>query len=180
MKPLRLKNWHPFTGVLHFFLAFFTTLQIITSFFTDSRLGILIHGIGGCGLFLTVVCAWLWNICHERGKMLKHLYPYKGERLQLVKQDILNLFKFQLPKTGYQGGLPGLVEGLGLLAVTGMALTGICLFIGYLLSHVHLDKPLLKILDVHGFLANFVWVYWFGHVGMACIQAFVDRRKKLD
>jgi len=180
MNPFQLKNWPPLTGLLHFFLAFFTTLQILTSLFTDYHLGILIHGFGGIGLFLVTGCHWLWNFFHENGKMLSHLFPYRKEHFHNVKQDFQNLLKKRLPNTGYQRGLPGLVEGLGLLVVTAMALTGLPVFIGYLVQKGLLSSLVVKVFDIHSFLATFVWIYWFGHVGMACIQAIMDRKRKTD
>jgi len=58
------------------------------------------------------------------------------------------------------------VHGSGFLSVTGMELSGLVLFIFFPEN----DKPgatVEIVAEIHGFVAKFVWVYWFGHVAMA-------------
>ncbi|MHB1266666.1 MAG: cytochrome b/b6 domain-containing protein, partial [Acidithiobacillus ferriphilus] len=63
-------------------------------------------------------------------------------------------------------------HGLGLLAVTGMALMGFIMF--FLIPNYGVAAPigfyqLPK--KMHDFLSSFVWLYWWGHIGMATLHA---------
>lgn len=176
-----LKYWHPFTGILHLSLAFFTTTSMLTSLLPTTPSFLLtftyIHGASGCFLFLTVLAHWIWNFSYNHGEMLHHLFPYRHVERALIKQDLRNILTFKVPPRGRLGGLSGLVEGLGLLTVTAMVLTGPFLFINILVHRGVLSPGFEIILDLHSFFAIFVWIYWFGHVGMALLTFYIERRQ---
>lgn len=70
-----------------------------------------------------------------------------------------------------------MTEGFGLLAVTVMASTGPFLFGNYLTHNYTLSPNFLSLLSFHGFFANFVWIYWCGHVGMALLTLFIEKKQ---
>ena len=109
--------------------------------------------------------------------MLHHQFPYTKELRKTIGEDLRHLLKFKLPIRGRPGGLPGMVEGFGLLAITTMSLSGPFLFGNYLIHTDHLSANFNWLLNLHGFFANFVWIYWCGHVGMALITFYIERKK---
>ena len=178
MNPLQLKHWHPFTGVLHFCIALFTTINMLTGIFLPSTFWVFPHGISGSLLALTILIHWIWSFCYKNKAMLKHQFPYSKELRKTIWEDLRNLLKFKIPPRGRSAGLPGMVEGLGILAITLMALTGPYLFGNFLIHKNELSPSLNWLLDIHGFVANLVWVYWCGHVGMALLTFYIERKKR--
>ena len=179
MNPVKLKHWHPFTGILHFCIALFTTINMLTGLFLPTALWVLPHGISGSLLALTVLIHWIWSFCYQNKAMLHHQFPYTKELRKTIGEDLRNLFKFKIPVRGRPGGLPGMVEGFGLIAITIMSLSGPFLFGNYLIHTDHLSTNFYWLLNLHGFFANFVWIYWCGHVGMALLTFYLERKKSI-
>jgi cytochrome b561 len=65
--------------------------------------------------------------------------------------------------------LVGAIHGLGLLAVSAMAVSGTILFFG-----IGPDGAMSGFVTVvragHGYMGNLIWVYFCGHVGMAVLH----------
>jgi len=169
-------KWSIPTRLLHMAMAFTVTLQLLLSLVmappdeehtgTLARFAFEVHQWVGLAAAVVVIFHWLWSTLSRQDGGLAHLFPWDGLARAAIKDDLGKLRHRQLPDGGPRGGLPGLVHGLGFLAVTGMALSGSVLFILYPEN----GKPgatVETVAEIHAFVANFVWVYWFGHVAMA-------------
>jgi len=76
-----------------------------------------------------------------------------------------------LPKGGVRGGLPGFIHGLGLLIVTGMAITGGILF--FIMPESGEFTGVVELVaESHEVIATLVWLYWGGHGATALIHHF--------
>jgi len=169
-----LKNWDVGTSILHLGLAVGVTLQLFVALVMHGHHWIfVIHEWVGAFLILVVLAQWAW-ILWIKPENMHHLFPWDPAGLRAVKNDLQNLLKGQLPEGGAKnkGGLPGFICGLGFIAVTGMALSGLLIFIGF---QLHMNPHFFK--KMHSGIANFVWVYWVGHVAMAITHRFFDKQQ---
>jgi len=178
----RTNNWSRITQFLHLGLAITVTLQLLLSLVMEmpkpseaaNKLPFEFfeaHEIVGLTAFAFVLLHWIWLFfAHDTG--FGKLFPYNGKGIKQIFVDVKNILHRRLPEGGPgSGGLVGLVHGLGLLVVTGMVFTGGVIF--YLISTNHVTTDLgHTIIEVHKFIANFVWVYWVGHSVMAFAHHF--------
>ena len=169
-------TWSFPTRLLHMAMALTVSLQLLLSLVmvppdeehasTTARFAFEAHQWAGLVAVVVVILHWLWSAISLEEGGLAHLFPWSGPGRAAIKEDLAKLRNRELPEGGPRGGLPGLVHGLGFLAVTGMALSGLVLFFLFPES----GKPsatVETVAEIHGFVAKFVWVYWFGHVAMA-------------
>ena len=131
----------------------------------------LFHAHMWVGMFATLVILAFWLEIVRIKKLRSHLFPYSGEYLENICTDIKGLADRRLPPSGMRGGLPGMVHGFGLLAVTGMAILGFVMF--FLIPNYGVAAP-IGIYQIpkklHDFLSSFVWLYWWGHIAMAALH----------
>lgn len=135
-----------------------------------------------CGMLALciIVLHWLWSLSDKQSiASFKHLFPYSPTGIKAVMFDIKNLTKCKIPEEGSRQGLPGLIHGFGFLLVTAMVITGCIVFIRFISGGAFspLDSTAI---NIHSFLATFVWIYWFGHVLTAILhwlQEYSSRRK---
>lgn len=167
---IKLKHWDKPTSLLHLGLALTVTLQLLTSQLMHHRVAnaFLFHEIFGLAAVCVVFLHWLWTTNNKRN--FQHLFPWNKAGLNAICADLKSMTKGHLPTGGDRVGLAGLVHGLGFLAVTGMALSGLYIFIT-----IQLGSHPMWIRHLHSFIANFVWIYWFAHVALAIIHKFVDK-----
>ena len=173
------EKWSVQTRWLHMGLALTVTLQLAISLIMEppdekgasalARAAFEAHEAVGIAAVIVVLAHWLWTLSSSADGGLIRLFPWKGESWLEVKEDINKLMNRQLPDGGSRGGLPGLVHGLGFLAVTGMALTGALLFVIFP-EKGKPDDTVEFFADIHSFISNFVWAYWGGHVALAFLH----------
>ncbi|WP_436395618.1 cytochrome b/b6 domain-containing protein [Acidithiobacillus ferriphilus] len=133
---------------------------------------LLFHAHMWVGMFATIIVIAFWTQVFYNKSIRLHLFPYSGEYLENICRDIKGLADRRLPPSGMRGGLPGMIHGLGLLAVTGMALLGFIMF--FLIPNYGVAAPISFYQipkKLHDFLSSFVWLYWWGHIGMATLHA---------
>ena len=65
--------------------------------------------------------------------------------------------------------LAGAIHGLGLLAVSAMALSGMTIFFG-MGPHGSMSHLVAQVRLGHSFMGNVVWVYFCGHVGISLLH----------
>lgn len=173
---MQIKPYWTLKGfLLHLGLAISVTLQLASSQLMHSPFkhkgfiatsSFYLHIWLGMLAFLIVIAHW---IVSYRDKIsissFSHLFPYNKAGRKAVLTDITGLKSLKLPDAGARPGLPGLVHGLGLLLITAMTITGAILFPSLVVLH-KLNPLQHGFKEIHEFLANFVWIYWFAHVGM--------------
>ncbi len=173
-------SWDKPTRFLHLGLAVTVTVQLFVSLIMTppgssethtafTQAGFVVHKWVGVAALLIVLCHWLWTTGKYGMAGLRHLFPWDRNGCREIAGDVRRLASRHLVDGGQRGGLPGLAHGLGLLSVTGMVITGGVLFF-LLPAHGEPGALARNIGDVHSLIANFVWVYWYGHVGMALLH----------
>lgn len=175
------EKWSVPTRWLHLGLALTVTLQLAISLVMErpdkesatalARTAFEAHEFVGMTALIIVLAHWGWSIASRADGGLKRLFPWTGEGWRRVKSDTTLLTKGRLPEGGPREGLPAFVHGLGLLAVTAMALTGGVLFFIFPETGKPGDTAEL-FAETHEFISNFVWVYWGGHVALALFHGW--------
>lgn len=169
-------KWSVQTRWLHIGLALTVSLQLAISLLMEppdeesatalARAAFEAHEFVGMAALIIVLAHWGWSLMSHADGGLTHLFPWTGDAWGRVKADIGLLMKGRLPEGGPRGGLPGFGHGLGLLAVTAMALTGGVLF--FIFPETGKPSDTVEfVAEMHKFIANFVWVYWGGHIALA-------------
>lgn len=172
-------KWSIQTRWLHLGMAITVSLQLAISLIMEApdeksatplaRAAFEAHEVVGITAFVIVLMHWMWSVAKRADGGLSHLFPWTGPAWAEVKSDVGSLMKRRLPDYGPRGGLPGLVHGLGLLAVTAMALTGATLF--FIFPETGKPSDIVEgVASVHEFISTFVWIYWGGHVGLALLH----------
>ena len=93
------------------------------------RFGYDLHSWLGIGLTVFVALRIMLGVVGPVRVRFSQWVPLTRERLDLVLEDIRGLLMFRLPDRPVHQGLAGLVQFLGLLVFTLMALTGSILFV---------------------------------------------------
>jgi len=133
-----------------------------------------LHRWSGMCVLTLLFLHWLWGLAGHVPYGWGHLYPwFSGPRLRKVLSAIKALpqwIRGQIPAGGEETvPLAGAVHGLGLLVATAMALTGSTIFFG-MAADGSMSGFLEVVKGIHGFIANFIWAYFVGHVGMAMLH----------
>ena len=178
-------KYHRVTRWLHAGIALAVVIQLGSSQLMEvPQPGRLLNGAGrtffavhrwsGLCVLTLLVLHWLWDLAGHVPYGWGHLYPwFSGPRLRKVLSAVKALrpwIRGQLPAGGEETApLAGAVHGLGLLVATAMALTGSLIFFG-MSADGYLSPFLDLVKAIHGFIANFIWAYFVGHVSMAMLH----------
>lgn len=169
------ETWDIPTRILHWALAITITFQLGTSLFIatpGTRLFFYLHEYMGLVAGVVIVLHWMWSFANFD---LRLLFPWGGDGWEAVKAEGRDLLHGKLSPGGRRAGLSSFVHGLGLLAVTAMALTGFLIFLvvpggrGASASSTHY-RAFTELSAIHAFFSWFVWVYWVGHVATALLH----------
>ncbi len=158
---------------LHFGLAVSVTLQLFLSLVMEEpgeaegveAWAFMAHELFGLTAFSFALLHWPWLLTgHDGG--LGRLFPWDRRGMRTVVADLVSLLRLRLPAGGPRPGLPALVEGAGLTLVT---LQGAVGFVIFVLSPPQGEIPeaFEWLGEIHEALGSLIWIYWFGHGGMA-------------
>lgn len=172
-KTKLLKNFPLPFGIAHWGISLFVVGSAISSLFVHpnhpTSLSVRIHVWIGYGTSLFLICQAALLSLKRYHFVRSHVFPYHLEGWKGIMADLKLLLKRRLPPTGARGGLSGLVEGLGLILITLMAITGLTFHFATLY-----DGQTLPIMTttrvIHNFFSGFVWAFVIGHGGMAVIH----------
>jgi cytochrome b561 len=179
MKYDRIIRW------LHAGIALGVSVQLCSSLFMDvpaparplAGTGyqvFLVHRWSGVTIATLVILHWFWGLSGHVTGGWGHLFPwFSGPRFRHLMSDIRDVPKW------LQGAFPsqqaetiplaGAIHGLGLLAVSAMALSGTIIF--FLMGPHGTVSPLVAIVrQGHSYMGRVVWVYLLGHVGIALLH----------
>jgi hypothetical protein len=172
-----------FIRVLHLMVIFLVASQLITSDFVDldhaRRLGDSLSFDFGTwthilpGMALAVI-ATVFVLAELSRRGLKYFFPYLWGDLSQLKTDVKTLAGRKLPEA-LPGGLPAIIQGLGLGVLSLTLLSGMTWFLlaqaGPKLAHAAIE--------FHETLTGLVVVYVIGHGGMGVLHIFLWMRTKL-
>ncbi|MGH8427210.1 MAG: cytochrome b/b6 domain-containing protein [Gammaproteobacteria bacterium] len=156
---------------LHFAVAVLVTAQIVIGLTMSPRQTptlFLSHQLIGLTIAALVLLHWLWLFARERGQ-LEHLIPLRAPALRAVGYDLRGLLRGRLPAGGPRPGLPALIHGLGLLALTAVAGLGTGIYVLIRTHHTHTAADEI-LSELHVFFAWVLIVYWCGHVLLALVH----------
>ena len=164
-------TWPLMTRAAHWGLAVTISLQLLSGLFVadpNTRIYFYFHEYDGLAASFSILVIWLAVYTYQEGGLL---FPWNTQGMAAVRRDISALFRKRvLPPGGQTVGLASFIHGLGLLAVTAMALTGLWIFFiipGGRGAHVSSSdfQAFTEASAIHAFFSYFVWVYWIGHIG---------------
>ena len=133
-----------------------------------------VHRWSGMGVLSLLVLHWLWGLAGHVAYGWGHLFPwFSGPRLRKLLSAVKAMPAWLLGKLAAESDetmpLAGAIHGLGLVVATAMALTGSIIFFG-MPSQGSVSGYIEVVRKTHGFIANFIWLYFIGHVGMAVLH----------
>lgn len=153
---------------LHLAVAVLVTTQLVIGLVMSPRHTpqlFLAHQLIGLVIAALVLVHWLWLVGPGRAQ-LANLFPYGGAGTRTVLDELAQVMRLRMPASGPRPGLPGLIHGLGLLALTAVAGLGTALYV--LIRTRHIRSSLGETLGgLHTFFAWLLIVYWCGHVLLA-------------
>jgi len=163
-----------FTRLLHFSVILLVANQFLTSDLVDLKhashadqsiafsFGTWAHILPGM-LLAFIAIVFVASELYRHGS--KYFFPYLLGDLTQLKKDLQILAARQLPEV-VPGGLPAIVQGLGLLVLGLTLLSGLTWFYlietGSGLAHT--------VIEVHEVLTNLVIAYLIGHGGMGLLH----------
>ncbi|WCE93055.1 cytochrome b/b6 domain-containing protein [Acidithiobacillus ferriphilus] len=179
--------WNTGTRLLHWGMAVTVSFQLLISLIMEhpkpgrvltstQALSFELHEWVGLATVGVIIAHWVWSALLTRDDSgFRHLFPWDAKGRAKLLVELRQILRFQLPQGGPEGGLAGLVHGLGFLAVSTMAATGAVLFFIYPKSGA--ETPFVgNVADLHSLIANLAWVYWYGHIGMALLHEILGHR----
>jgi len=167
------KDWDINVRLLHWAIALTVTFQQFSSIYmSDPGTQYLFpyHRVIGAVSAVVLLLFWLYSYAIYD---LKILFPWGKEARREVLQESKAVLHGRLPPSGRGIGLSGFVHGLGLLALTGCALTGVIMFAMIPPGHVGPpDDPIAftRYVLQHKFFGRLLWLYWCGHVFLAVVH----------
>jgi len=173
----KTKTWSKVTRWLHALIALSIVIQLILSLIlvppdefegASSLAKIAMEGHEFIGLIAATLLFfhWLWIFSASSDIKLANLFPLSRQGIQKVKSEIAYVFERKaLPPAGEHGGMAGLIHGLGILIASGVALTGVGLYIVMDSSAQGLETPVFEIIaEIHELFGNLMWIYLVAHV----------------
>jgi len=178
---MNANRWNFSTRLLHLGLVLTVTAQLFISLVMEppgedegatalAKQAYELHEAVGLTALAIVLLHWLTSWLQNQGEGLRHLLPWGASGRAEVMKDIGILRQGNLPASGPRGGLPGLVHGLGLLAVTGMVITGGVLFLTWP-EQGDIPEWVDIIGEIHGTIGSLVWAYWGAHILLVVLHA---------
>lgn len=172
----------PFFRVLHIIVAVLVLLQIVNSNLTESEAlssftltGIVtwFHILSGLALIVLGIIMLGWML-KQRG--FRYYFAWLALDFKGVIEDVKLLFSFRLPEA-HAGGIAAIIQGLGVLALLGVALCGGLWFV---LNTLYGPSSALaeNVLHFHKFLTVFIETYFWAHGAMGLIHIFLTVRSQ--
>ena len=173
------REWNINVRRLHWAIAITVTFQQFSSvWMSDPGTQFLFpyHRIIGA---ISVCVLLLYGIYRHVYGGFEILFPWgKAARREVVSEG-LAVLRGRLPSPGRGIGISGFVHGLGLLALTGCALTGAIMFTMIPPGHVGPpDDPMAftRYTLIHKWCGQVLWVYWWGHVALALVHQLAGHK----
>lgn len=167
------RTWDINVCKLHWLIATTVTFQQFTSIWmSDPGTQYLFPFHRLVGAIAAGVLVLFWIYSHAYGQFAM-LFPWGKAARREVVRDAKHLFRGRLPASGPGIGLSGFIHGLGVIALTGCALTGAIMFAMIPPGHAGPpDDPMAftRYTLQHKFFGEVLWWYWWGHVALALLH----------
>jgi cytochrome b561 len=179
MKYDRTTRW------LHAGIGLGVSVQLCTSFLMDVPSPgqpfvepgyhfFLVHRWSGICVVTLVILHWLWGLGGHVMGGWGHLFPwFSRSRFRGLISDVKYVPKWlhgDLPAQKEETiPLAGAIHGLGLLALSAMAVSGTTIFFG-MGPHGFMNPLVAVVREGHMLMGNILWVYFFGHVGISVLH----------
>jgi cytochrome b561 len=173
------------TRRLHSMIALGVCIQLCTSSFMEVPSPgksiiepgyhfFLVHRWSGICVVVPVILHWLWGLGGHVMGGWGHLFPwFSGPRFRALISDIQDLpkwFRGNLPSQKEETiPLAGAIHGLGLLAVSAMAVSGTTIFFG-MGAHGTMSPLVAMVRKGHTVMGGILWVYFVGHAGISVLH----------
>lgn len=124
------------------------------------------------GLLVSLATLVFWMYGYAAFE-LGRLFPWAASGRVAVIEEAKGLLRGRLPESGKRIGLSSFVHGLGLLALSGCALTGVVIF--SMVPPGHQGPPedaiaFTRYVLQHKFFGTLLWIYLGGHLGFAFLH----------
>ncbi len=167
------QSWDINTRLIHWALLISVLFQQFSSIWmSDQGTQFLFpyHRMIGALAAAVVLVFWLnsYALYHFR-----ELFPWGKQARAQVLRELSGLLQRQLPASGNRIGLSSFIHGLGILALSGCAVTGMIMF--SMIPPGHSGPPddpmaFTRYTLQHKFFGELLWVYVSGHVAFALIH----------
>ena len=169
------RPWDNGTRVVHAALAITVLAELSTGLIVSQATRprwLVIHSILGIATTFVIIVDWMWTWARRD---LPILFPWNRAGMRVVGREAVQVFQGKLPGSGDGTGLSSFMHGIGLLAVSGMAITGLLMYMkipgGYgLYLHSSAYAFFTMLATTHLYLSYVVWAYLIGHVFFAALQ----------
>ena len=128
-------NTHDFSystmaKLIHLGLAVFGIAAFLTGELAEEggQSGYLIHAYLGLSLAAVILLRMGSGLGTSRSLGFRHWRLFSRAQWQQTGADIIGLLRFKVPEGGHHQGLSGMVQALGLLIFTWMAMSGSVLY----------------------------------------------------
>lgn len=171
-------HYSRFIRLLHTLTAITITFQMVISLImdhphtnrpmsADGGLYFRWHEWVGLAALAILACGWIYRFINWKRESQGRLFPWLGSAgRQSLAREVGQFILLRWTGIPQDGALTGTVHGLGLLIAAAMALTGGVLYI--VLGPQDTVTPVVRsLMEVHSFLATFMWIYLCGHALMA-------------
>ncbi len=176
-------EWNIKVRLLHWALALTVTFQQLTSLaMSDPGTQYLFppHEYVGVAAALVLLLFWLYSYAVYD---LALLFPWGRAGRRAVLAEVRGLVRGRLPAAGHRTGLSSFIHGVGILAATGCAATGLVMYA--MISPGHVGPPddaiaFTRYTLTHKFFGQLLWIYWIGHVVMSVVHEMAGHRVLRD
>jgi len=131
------------------------------------------HEWVGLAALAILACGWAYRLINWKRESQGRLFPWLGSPgRQSLFREMKQFLLLRWTKIPEDGALAGTVHGLGLLIGTAMVLTGGVIY--FLLGPQDTVTPTVRnVMEVHSFLATFMWIYLCSHAFMGLWHQYV-------
>ena len=166
-------TWSAVSRLLHWAIVVTITFQQASSLFmSDPGTQFLFPPHRYVGLLAGLALLFFWFYSYAIYD-LPLLFPWNRDGLRVVGRELLGLVQRRLPIPGRRLGLSSFIHGLGILAASGCAVTGVV--IHTMLPSGHAGPPddpvaFTRYVLSHKFFGELLWAYCAGHVVFALLH----------
>jgi cytochrome b561 len=125
------------------------------------------HEWVGLAALAVLACGWVYRLVNWKRESQGRFFPWvTASGRQSLIQEMGQFLRLRWTAIPEYGALAGTIHGLGILIASAMAITGGLVYVA-LGPQDTVTATAHSLMDLHSFLATFIWVYLGGHAFMA-------------